>query len=259
MDKTSNPFDVGDKVIIVTGSSGFLGQQYVRALLKAGAYVYSWDRDESRSVDIKSVDITNEGSVAEAVARIIANRGQIDGLVNNAAMNPAIGSGDSKSQFVPYEQYDIDLFRRELEVNLVGTMICIKHVAPYMIEQRSGSIVNVASEVSVIAHDHRVYDAGETKFKSPAYTASKTAVLGLTRQWAARLGRHGVRVNALSIGGVQRDGMPADFVERFGATTMLQRMAQPGEYCATLQYLLSDASSFMTGNNLIVDGGKHAW
>ena len=257
MDKTKNPFDLTGKVIIVTGSSGFLGRQYMQALFDAGACTYGWDRDGS--MHRESVDITEEGSVVNAVNRILANHNRIDGLVNNAAMNPAVGSDDSKGQFVPYEQYDLDLFRRELEVNLVGMMTCIKHVAPHMMRQRSGSIVNVASEVSVIAHDHRVYNAGESKFKSPAYTASKAAVLGLTRQWAARLGCHNVRVNALSIGGVRRDGMPSDFVERFGATTMLGRMAELGEYCATVQYLLSNASSFMTGNNLIIDGGKHAW
>jgi NAD(P)-dependent dehydrogenase (short-subunit alcohol dehydrogenase family) len=259
-----NPFDVSGRVIIVTGAAGFLGSRYHRHLHEAGARVIGWDRDLldrcGEGLTYQGVDITNEASVQEAVRLTVQLYGTIDGLINNAAMNPAVGSEEAKEMFVAYEKYDLDLFRREFEVNVIGMMACIKHVASVMIPRKSGSIVNVASEVSVIAHDHRVYgpELG-TKFKSPAYTSSKAAVLGLTRQWAARLGSHNVRVNAISIGGVERQGMPADFVDRFSATTMLRRMASPGEYCGTMQYLLSDASSFMTGTNLIVDGGKHAW
>lgn len=250
-----DPFDVAGKVIIVTGSGGFLGSGYVTHLREAGAHVIGWDSNTKDG----AVDITDEQQVRRAVEHVMDSQGCIDGLVNNAAMNPAVGSNESKDLFRPYEEYDIDLFRKEVEVNLIGQMICIKHIAPVMMQQRFGSIVNVASGAAVDAHDHRVYDAGETKFKSPAYVASKTAVLGLTRQWAARLGAHNVRVNAISIGAVRNDGMPEGFVHRYGEKTMLRRLAEPGEYCATLQYLLSDASAYMTGTNLIIDGGKHAW
>lgn len=261
MPNPQNPFDLTGRVIILTGADGFLGSQYAAHLLGVGAIVVAWDRVQPHIGSVRSVvDITDEITIRSAVRDTLDEFGRIDCLVNNAAMNPAVGSGDPSAQFAPYEDYDMDLFRREFEVNVFGMMACIKHVAPKMMARKYGSIVNVASEVSLIAHDHRVYgpELGR-KFKSPAYTASKTAVLGLTRQWAARLGNHNVRVNALSIGGVEREEMPADFVDRFAATTMLRRMAQSGEYCATLQYLLSDASSFMTGNNMIVDGGKHAW
>jgi CMP-N,N'-diacetyllegionaminic acid synthase len=269
---TNSTFNISGSSVIVTGAAGFLGRGYVRALLSAGAKVFAWDRnidglkELDRDVDdilkqnlkTTAIDLTNENSVMEEVNRIVKEGGRIDGLVNNAAMNPAVGSEEAKKQFVPYEEYPIEMFRKEMDANLTSMMITMKCVAPQMIKQRSGSIVNIASEVSVIAHDHRVY--GEVgKYKSPAYIASKTAVVGLTRQWAARLGECNVRVNAVSIGGTYKDGMPMEFVNRFGATNMFGRMAKEGEYIPTVQYLLSDASSFMTGSNLIIDGGKHAW
>ena len=265
-----SPFDVSGRVIIVTGAAGQLGSRYTRSLERAGAAVIAWDhRDPEKleamragsdgAAEAALVELTDESVVAMEVARVVRSFGHIDGVVNNAAMNPAVESPDAAAMFAPYEHYDMALYRRELEVNLVGPMCVIKHVAPHLMARRRGSIVNIASEVSTIAHDHRVYDAGEEMFKSIAYTTSKAAILGFTRQWAARLGSHNVRVNALSIGGVKNAKIPEAFAQRFGSNAMLGRMAEPDEYCATLQYLLSDASSFMTGTNLIVDGGKHAW
>ncbi len=251
-----NLFDIQNKVVILTGAGGYLGRGYAKSLAEAGAKVVGWDQREGEGVE--KVDITNEDEVKEAVARIVEKHGHIDGLINNAAMNPWPGDPDADKQFVPYEEYPIALFRRELDINLTGMMITMKHVAPVMMKQGGGSIVNVASEAGVAAHDHRVYQT-PGRYKSPAYTASKTAVIGLTRQWAARLGEHGIRVNALSPGGVYNPAMPDDFMKRFGAMNMLGRMAQPGEYEATMQYLLSDASSFMTAANIVIDGGKTAW
>jgi NAD(P)-dependent dehydrogenase (short-subunit alcohol dehydrogenase family) len=257
-------FDLTDKVIILTGGAGFLGTHYARALADAGARVALWDRrDEFPAKDAgfaQKVDITDETQVKDAVAAVLKKWGRLDGLINNAAMNPAVGSDDAKKQFVPYEEYPIELWEQELKVNLTGMMICTKAVAPVMMSQKNGSIVNIASEVSAIAHDHRVYnDLENRRFKSIAYTTTKTAVLGFTRQWAARLGRHSVRVNSFSLGGVQTEKMPADFVARFGDANMLGRMAHADEYNGAIVFLCSDASSFMTGSNLTADGGKSAW
>lgn len=261
-----NPFDITGKVIIVTGAAGNLGRGYVSALLSAGAQVIAWDRDEAKlskslgesGAVLGAVDITDEAAVIAAVKSASLRFGSIDSVVNNAAMNPAVGSEESAKMFAPYPEYPLELFRKEIDANVTGMMAVIKHVAPAMMQRRRGSIVNIASEVSTIAHDHRVYQA-HGRYKSPAYTASKAAVLGLTRQWAAMLGEYNVRVNAVSIGGVRFPGVPEDFAARFGATNMLGRMAHPGEYDATIVYLCSDASSFMTGSNLVIDGGKSAW
>ena|SRR3989344_7874486 len=253
-----NLFDIQDKVVIVTGAGGYLGRGYCTTLAEAGATVIGWSDRPYEGVELEIIDITNEEQVKQAVAGITGTHGHIDGLINNAAMNPWPGDPNADKQFVPYEEYPIELFRREMDINLTGMMITMKHVAPVMMKQKSGSIVNVASEAAVAAHDHRVYQS-PGRYKSPAYVASKAAVIGLTRQWATRLGEHRVRVNSFSPGGVYNPAMPEDFMKRFGAMNMLGRMAQPGEYEATMQYLLSDASSFMTGANVVIDGGKTAW
>ena len=270
-------FSLKWKVIVITGGAGFLGMQYALGLGKAGANIVIWDNGNydpnklpicgfnltKAGIDnhwILRVDVTNEQEVEEAVNDTLLRFRRIDVLINNAGMNPAVGSEESQKQFVPYDEYPIALFRKEIDANLVGPMICMKAVIPVMKRQGSGVIVNVASEVSNIAHDHRVYNDPENrKYKSPAYTASKTGLVGLTRQMAAYLGQYNIRVNAFSPGGVGTDKMPSDFVKRFGAANMLGRMAKENEYVAAMMFLCSDASSFMTGANLTIDGGKSSW
>ena len=264
--EATKAFSLDGKVVILTGGAGFLGQQYAKALALAGAKVVLWDQKDGEDftqlagVDYhyRKTDITYERDVEAAVVDVVMRHGRIDCLVNNAAMNPAVGSEESKNQFVPIEDYPVELWRRELDVNLTGMFICTKVVVPIMKKQGKGVIVNVASEVSNIAHDHRVYNQ-QGKYKSPAYVASKTGVVGLTRACAAQLGEFGIRVNTFSPGGVRHEKIPKDFVERFGQSNMLGRMAEADEYCATLIYLCSDASSFMTGANLTADGGKSVW
>lgn len=248
--KAQELFSVRDKVIILTGSTGFLGTYYTDFLTKEGAHVVGWDLPE--------VDITKEEVVKEATEDVLKKFGRIDVLINNAAMNPAVGSDDSKKMFAPVDDYLVELWAKELDVNLKGMFICSKAVIPAMKKQGKGVLINISSEVSEIAHDHRVYNE-PGKYKSTAYVTSKTGVIGLTRALAAQLGQYNIRVNALSPGGVENPKMPRDFVERFGATNMFSRMAQPDEYNGAILFLCSDASSFMTGHNLVIDGGKSAW
>lgn len=267
-------FSVKDKVIIITGGAGFLGLQYTEALGNAGAQVVIFDAKNRASIEksiaplveagiriqVESLDITNESEVESAVQRVVEKFGCIDALINNAAMAAPLGGTQINAQFLPYEDYPMDLWEKELKINLTGVMLCTKAVAPIMMKQKSGSIINGASEVSVIAHDHRLYNDPENrKFKSIAYVTTKAALLGFTRQWAERLGAYNVRVNTFSPTGVQTSVHPKDFVERYGATTMFGRMAQVGDYNGAILFLCSDASSYMTGHNLIMDGGKSAW
>ena len=232
-----------------------MGKHYVGAMKEAGGIVVSLDN--AGEPDFQ-VDITDEKAVKEVIEKIVAKHGRIDVLINNAAMNPAVGDKNSDKLFAPVDEYPLELWVKELQVNLTGMFICSKAVIPVMKKQGKGVIVNVASEVSEIAHDHRVYNT-PGKYKSPAYVTTKTGVVGLTRALAAQLGQYNIRVNSFSPGGVENPKMPKDCVERFGSTNMFSRMAQPDEYNAAIVFLCSGASSFMTGHNLVIDGGKSAW
>lgn len=248
-------FSLQGKVCIITGGEGFLGKHYVEAIKEAGGTPVSLDT--AGEPDFQ-VDITDEQAVKKVVEKILEKYGRVDILINNAAMNPAVGDKNSDKLFAPVDEYPLELWAKELQVNLTGMFICSKVVIPIMKKQGKGVIVNISSEVSVVAHDHRVYNM-PGKYKSPAYVTTKTGVVGLTRALAAQLGQYNIRVNALSPGGVENPKMPRDFVERFGSANMFSRMAKPDEYNAAIVFLCSDASSFMTGHNLVMDGGKSAW
>jgi NAD(P)-dependent dehydrogenase (short-subunit alcohol dehydrogenase family) len=247
----SDLFSLKDKVVAITGGSGFLGQQYARALEEAGAIVAIWDfRDVSRVVDI-----TNREHVQKEVDLMVKEYGHLDVLIHNAALNPAPGV-DTNDFWAPYESAPLDIWRKELEVNLTGAQIVTQAVAPVMMKQRSGSIIFVASDIALIAPNNSIYPEGN--FKDIAYVASKAGVLGLMRAWASRLGPYNVRVNALVPGGMYRNHDP-EFAKKNGALNMLGRMAQPGEFNGAVLLLASDASSFMTGSCLVIDGGRTAW
>lgn len=253
-------FSLQDKVAVITGGSGFLGSQYRRALEEYGAEVVNWDIDTG-------VNIADEESVRRAKDLVISRLGKVDILINNAAFNPQVGESSSDDNWAPYERFSIELWRRELEVNLTAQMIVTQAIAPAMKEQRSGSIIFVASDLAFIGPQNSIYEPSRfvdamcvtpRKFKDIAYITSKAGILGLTRTWAAYLGPYNVRANALVPGGMQRQQDP-EFVSRNSLLNMLGRMAQEGEYNGPMIFLASDASSYMTGACLIVDGGRTAW
>lgn len=266
--ETLKRFSLEGKVVVITGGAGFLGMQYSKALGEAGAAVILWDRSYvkfplsyivnryNNIVDV-IVDVTDKVSVFKAAQNAIDNFGRIDVLINNAGMNPAVGSNEAKKMFAPYEDYPPELWNEELAVDLTGAHTCIQAAAPAMMRQHSGVIVNIASEVANIAVDNRVY--GEGKFKSIAYIVAKSGILGLTRAWASYLGKYGIRVNAFTPGGMPKSEVPEDFRKRYSSLNMLGRMAEIDEYNGAMLFLCSDASSFMTGSQLIMDGGKSAW
>jgi NAD(P)-dependent dehydrogenase (short-subunit alcohol dehydrogenase family) len=163
---------------------------------------------------------------------------------------------------VTFENYPLELWNRALAVNLTGMFLCAREVAPTMLAQKSGVIVNVSSTYGLVGPDQRLYESGDPDsppvVKPVAYSVTKSGVVGLTRYLAAYWARTGIRVNTLTLGGV-RSGQSPDFVDRYSARTMLGRMAERHEYCGALFFLLSDASSYMTGSNLVVDGGWTAW
>lgn len=270
-------FDLSDTIAVITGGAGFLGLQHAEALTEMGATAVLIDRDvpalasarervlsaPGARCDTQTADITDVEDLRRAIDTIISRHGKIDVLVNNAALAHA-GLAEKSEFFAEFEDYRRELWDKGLDVNLTGTMLACQIVGRHMIERRRGAIINIASDVGVVSPDPRIYRpdahgyAGVAFNSPPFYAISKAAVIHLTKLLAVRWGPYNVRVNALSPAGVYRNHDPA-FVAKLAATMPLGRMAHENEYKGAIVFLASDASSFMTGHNLVIDGGRTAW
>ncbi|AUX43719.1 short-chain dehydrogenase [Sorangium cellulosum] len=263
-------FSLEGRVAIVTGALGLLGRHHCRALRDAGATVLATDLDHEACERFAAeaglaaglgADITRRPAIERLSDAALARFDRIDVLVNNAAVNDKFESPSASAELSRFENYPIELWQRALDVNVTGTFLCCQVIGAHMARRRRGSIVNIASTYGVVAPDQAIYrrpDGTQSFYKSAAYPATKGAVLALTRFAAAYWGASGVRVNAISPGGVEA-GQDGYFIENYARKTPLGRMAQPGELAGALVFLASDASSYVTGANLLVDGGFTAW
>jgi len=260
-------FSLEGKVAVVTGGLGLLGREHCHALSEAGAKVIVADLDEhicrefadtlpsvSRGI---SLDVTDADSIKKLLQRVTEEFGRVDILVNNAGINdmfenPALAPEQSK-----FENYPLHMWKKMMDVNVTGVFLCSQVIGGQMAGLGSGSIINIASIYGVVAPDQSIYckPSGEQQFyKSPAYPAGKGAVLSLTRFLASYWGRSGVRVNALSPGGVE-NSQAGHFIENYSRKTPLCRMARSSDYRGAIVFLASEASGYMTGANMIIDGG----
>jgi NAD(P)-dependent dehydrogenase (short-subunit alcohol dehydrogenase family) len=264
-------FDLTGRTAIVTGAAGLLGRRHCRALAEAGARVVATDRDPAAcalvaeelgtSVMPIAADVADPGSVRALLEEVLDHTGRVDVLVNNAAINDQVENPAAALELSRFENYPLDLWRRSLEVNVTGVFLCSQIIGGEMARNRRGSIINIASTYGVVAPDQSLYldpEGRQRFYKSPVYPTTKGAVLAFTRFLAAYWGRAGVRVNALSPGGVE-NGQDDFFVEEYSRRTPLGRMATPSDFMGALVFLASDASAYVTGINLLVDGGYTAW
>lgn len=269
-------FKLDGQVIIITGGAGLLGKQYTRAIAEAGGIPVAADINADSAERVAKtagvetgaktlglyVDVTNKKSVNALVRQTLKRFGRVDGLVNNAALDPKFESSLAKKHKYPFENYPLDLWNQSLAVDLTGMFLCAQAVAPAMLEQGRGSIVNISSTYGLVGPDQRLYQKSDSRaqisFKPVSYSVTKSAVLGLTRYLAAYWAGKNIRVNTLTPGGVYNNH-DDEFVKRYSYRTPLGRMAKQDEYNAAVVFLLSDASSYMTGSNLVVDGGWTAW
>ncbi|MBN1264750.1 MAG: SDR family oxidoreductase [Anaerolineales bacterium] len=266
-------FSLKGRVVIITGAAGLLGRQYSHTVAEAGGIPVMVDIEgkpvHTLSAEIKEkgveslplqADIAEPDQVRAAVDAVMERFGRIDALVNNAAMNPKFDPDHAGEHSNRFEDYPFESWKRELEVNVGGMFLFSQAVAKPMLAAGKGSIINVSSTYGLVGPDQRLYQReGEPpSFKPVTYTVSKAAAVGLTRYLAAYFAGSGVRVNTLTPGGVFA-GHDDEFVRRYSAKTILGRMAQPDEMAAALLFLVSDASTYMTGANLVVDGGWTAW
>lgn len=266
----SSLFSLKGRLALITGGAGLLGVRHAEAIAEMGGTPVLLDLPsdslEAKAKDIAArfethaigiaADITNPEQVRRAVSRIVNECGGIDILINNAAMT---GKGHvEEGLYAPFEDYPLALWRKALDVNLTGAFLVTQQVGKAMVARgRGGAIINVASDLALISPDHRIYEG--QPFNTPvAYPTTKSALLGFTRYLATYWAPQKIRVNALCPAGVFNDHDPA-FVQKLSSLIPLGRMAHKDEYKGAIIFLASDASQFMTGATLVMDGGRTAW
>lgn len=265
-------YDLSGRLAVITGGAGLLGREHALALLEVGADVVLLDIDQQRldervaelgeRASGRATDITDAGDVLTALDWTLEQHGRVDVLVNNAARDPKVEPG-GLSPHERLETFPVSEWETDIAVGLTGAFLCARAFGGAMAGAGGGVILNIASDLAVIAPDQRLYRrAGapddEQPTKPVSYPVVKSGLLGLTRYLATYWADRDVRTNALSPGGVQVD-QPADFVERISELIPLGRMAAPDEYRAAVQFLCSDASKYMTGQNVVMDGGRSVW
>lgn len=274
--KIQEKFDLTGRVAVVTGGVGLLGAEFCRTLAEAGAAVAVVDLNASASQGTAdtltktgyqavaiTADITRPDSVNEMIEKTVSTFGRLDILVNSAALDPKFDSDATKNGIAPgaFEDYPLDQWNAALNVNLTGMFLVTQACVKQMLAQgKKGSIINICSTYGLNGPDQGIYikDGERVAYKPVYYTVTKAGVMGFTKYLAAYYAGTEIRVNALTPGGVFNNHEDY-FVKNYSAKTILGRMARKDEMNGALLFLASDASSYMTGNNLIVDGGWTAW
>lgn len=266
-------FDLSGRSAIVTGGAGLLGAEFCRSLSDAGARVAVVDIDHHAAREVASsiiqkggeaisinADVTSTGSVAQMIDSTLAAFGRLDILVNSAALDPKFDPKHANVQVNSFEDYPLEYWRQALDINLTAMFLSCQATVRPMLTQGKGVIINISSIYGLVGPDQRIYqrEGHAPKFKPVYYSVTKAGVLGLTHYLAAYYAGRNIRVNALTPGGVY-DDHDEDFVRSYSSRTILGRMARKDELNGALLFLASDASSYMTGANLIVDGGWTAW
>lgn len=269
-------FDLTGRVAIVTGGAGLLGYHHGAVLADAGAHVVLLDLPIAnpglRAEQLQAAhgpeclglaaDITSEAALLEARDAILAKFGRIDILINNAANNPKVEAdphGEPK-QWSRLENFPLEVWNADIAVGLTGAFLCSRIFGSEMVKRNAGVILNISSDLGVIAPDQRLYrkdglPEDQQPVKPVTYSVVKTALIGLTRYLSTYWTAHNIRVNAISPGGVFA-GQPDEFTAKLHQLIPMGRMARKNEYQGAILFLCSDASSYMTGQNLIVDGGR---
>jgi NAD(P)-dependent dehydrogenase (short-subunit alcohol dehydrogenase family) len=265
-------FDLSGRVALITGGAGLLGLSYARAIHGVGGIPVLLDvalpdprqlRERARfDVQCLRCDVTREDDVKSALSNVTAEHGRIDILINNAANNPKVEDA-AGMQNNRLESFPLDQWQADLAVGLTGAMLCSRVFGAEMARRGKGVIVNIASDLALIAPDQRLYAidgvaSDAQPVKPVSYSVVKTGLIGLTRYLATYWAGQGVRANALCPGGVE-NGQDVVFLKRIAQRIPLNRMAHCDDYQGAMLFLCSDASSYMTGATLVVDGGRSVW
>jgi NAD(P)-dependent dehydrogenase (short-subunit alcohol dehydrogenase family) len=279
MDETSvkKRFDLTGKVAIITGGGGLLGTMHAEAIAEAGGITVLADINEklasekaeaiakkykAQSIAVKT-DITDKKNVEKLLETVLKKFGRVDILINNAANDPKIKADDAGKNWSRFENFPLEAWDKDIAVGLTGAFLCSQVIGSEMAKNKGGVILNISSDLGVIAPDQRIYrKEGLAEEMQPAkpvsYSVVKTALIGLTRYLSTYWAGKNVRINAICPGGVQTD-QPQDFLEKVTYRIPLGRMARKDEYKGAILFLVSDASSYMTGATIVMDGGRSAW
>jgi NAD(P)-dependent dehydrogenase (short-subunit alcohol dehydrogenase family) len=240
-------FDLKDKVVVITGGAGLLGKMHAEAVTEAGGTALL--TDVVKSDNCHYMDVTDKKSIQN----FFDGLSKVDVLINNASLNPKMVSKKEDNKF---ENFNLDDWNKSLNVNLTGSFLCSQVFINKIIKDRNGGcIINISSDLGVIAPDQRIYG---DDFKPVDYSVTKHGIIGLTKYLSTYFADKGIRVNSISPGGVYTN-QSMEFVNNLSKLIPMGRMAHKDEYKGAIVFLCSDASSYMTGHNLIIDGGRSVW
>jgi NAD(P)-dependent dehydrogenase (short-subunit alcohol dehydrogenase family) len=272
-----NLFSLSERVIIVTGAAGLLGEKHAEVIAAYGGNPILLDLSQSKVNVLAtklneqygvnamgfSVDITDESQVESVSKTVFEKFGRVDGLVNNAANNPKV-EATSEKNFSRLENFPLNIWEQDIAVGLTGAYLCAKYFGFRISENpNGGSIVNISSDLGVMAPDQRLYEKegvehDQQNVKPVTYSVVKSGIIGLTRYLATYWAEKNVRCNAMCPGGVE-NGQPDEFIINVSSRIPMNRLAKNDEYQGTLLWMLSDASSYLNGAIVSVDGGRTAW
>ena len=272
-------FIIKDKVVIITGGAGLLGRKHAEAVIEGEGIAVLIDVCESAIQNAKTellnkygkagkvegyvADITSRSEVEKVIEEIKNKYGHIDVLINNAANNPKVEGKAQNMKAIQFENFPLEMWENDIAVGLTGVLICSQVCGQEMVKQKKGVILNISSDLGVIAPDQRIYRReglreDEQTIKPVTYSVIKHGVIGLSKYLATYYAEKGIRVNALCPAGVY-NGQNEEFLEKLTNLIPMGRMANVEEYKSTILYLISEASSYMTGSVIVVDGGRTCW
>jgi NAD(P)-dependent dehydrogenase (short-subunit alcohol dehydrogenase family) len=270
-------FNLSEKIIIITGGTGFLGKKYAEAIAAYGGIpvlldlsqknIDSFVEELNEKFNIKSTgyetDITNEKKVAQTCQSIIKKFGKIDALINNAANNPKVTSEGTIKNSSRLENFPLEIWNKDISVGLTGAFLCSKYFGYEMAKRTSGNIINISSDLGLIAPNQTLYKQDgiseeQQNVKPVTYSVTKTGILGLTRYLATYWANKNIRCNALCFGGVHNN-QNNNFLDKVNKLIPMGRMAQADEYQGPIIFLLSESSSYINGSVISVDGGRTCW
>jgi len=277
MVKVLNIFSLINKVCIITGGAGLLGTKHTETVIEAGGTPVILDIDDEKINKVimtlnkkygkkvfgLNVDITSKEALEAAKKAILKKYKRIDVLINNAANNPKLDNKATLPTWMRLENFPLEMWNQDINVGLTGAFLASQVFGFEMAKKKRGVILNISSELGIIGPDQRIYrkkglKENEQPVKPVTYPVVKSAIIGLTKYMATYWADKGIRINALCPGGVYNNQDDA-FVKKLTNLIPLGRMADKDEYKATILYLISDASSYMTGSVVVVDGGRTAW